>query len=65
MFSAAVEKDVPVTGVLLQENAKLLYEQLFSDATTPFSASTGFSSRFVTLSLISETVHTVVHCIAV
>ena len=40
------EKDAPVTGVLLQEKAKLLYERLFPDATTPFSASTG--SRFTT-----------------
>ena len=36
------EKDILVTRVLLQEKAKLLYEQLFPDATTPFSASTGF-----------------------
>ena len=42
MFSAAAGKDVRLTGVLLQEKAKLLYERLFPDATTPFSASTGF-----------------------
>ena len=48
MFSAAAGKDVPVTGVLLQEKAKLLYERLFPHATTPFSASTGFKSRFTT-----------------
>ena len=29
MFSAAAGKDVPVTRVLLQEKAKLLYERLF------------------------------------
>ena len=31
MCSAAVGKDVPVTGVLLQEKAKLLYERLFAE----------------------------------
>ena len=41
-FRQQWEKDVPVTGVLLQEKAKLLYERLFPDATTPFSASMGF-----------------------
>ena len=51
MFSAAAEKDVLVAGVLLQEKAKLLYERLFPDATTPFSASTGFRSRFTTSEL--------------
>ena len=29
-------KDVALTGVLLQENAKLLYERLFPNATIPF-----------------------------
>ena len=48
MFSAAAGKDVLVTGVLLLEKAKLLYEQLFPDGTTPFSASTGFISQFTT-----------------
>ena len=38
------EKDVPVTGVLLQEKARLLYERLYSDTTTPFVASIGFRS---------------------
>ena len=46
-FRQQREKDVPVTGVLLQEKAKLLYERLYPDATTPFSASTGFRSRFM------------------
>ena len=46
-FRQQREKDVPVTSVLLQEKAKLLYERLYPDATTPFSASTGFRSRFM------------------
>ena len=50
-FRQQREKDVPVTGVLLQEKANLLYERLFPDATTPFSASTGFRSRFTTSEL--------------
>ena len=50
-FRQQREKDVLVTGVLLQEKAKLLYERLFPDATTPFSASTGFRSRFTTSEL--------------
>ena len=41
------EKDVPVTGVLLQEKARLLYEWLYPDTTTPFVASIGFRSRFI------------------
>ena len=40
-FRQQREKDVLVTGVLLQEKANLLYERLFPDATTPFSASMG------------------------
>ena len=40
-FQQQREEDVPVTGVLLPEKANLLYELLFPDATTPFSASTG------------------------
>ena len=47
------EKDVAVTGVLLQEKAKLLYEQLFPNATIPFSSSTGLGSRF-TMSELAE-----------
>ena len=47
-FSAAEAKDVPVTGVLLQEKAKLLYERLFPNATTHFSSSMGFRSGFIT-----------------
>ena len=50
-FRHQQEKYVAVTGVLLQEKAKLLYERLFPDATTPFSASTGFRSRFTTSEL--------------
>ena len=50
-FRQQREKDVPVTGVLLQEKAKLLYERLFPDATTPFSASMEFRSRFTTSEL--------------
>ena len=37
-FRQQWEKDIPVTGILLQEKAKLLYERIFPDATTPFSA---------------------------
>ena len=40
MFLAVAGKDILVTGVLLQETAKLQYEQLFPDATTPFSSFT-------------------------
>ena len=50
-FRQQLEKHVLVTGVLLQEKAKLLYERLFPHATTPFSASTGFISRFTTCEL--------------
>ena len=52
-FRQQREKDVRVTGVLLQEKAKLLYERLFPDATCtmPFSASTGFKSQFTTSEL--------------
>ena len=45
------EKDIAAIGVLLQEKAKLLYEQLFPNATTPFSSSTGFGSWFTTSEL--------------
>ena len=45
-FRKQREKDVPVTGVLLQEKAKLLYQRLYPNATTPFLASTGFRTRF-------------------
>ena len=51
LFSAAVGKDVAVTAVLLQEKAKLLYEQLFLNTTTPFSSSTTLGSRFTTFEL--------------
>ena len=62
-FRQQREKDVLVTGVLLQEKAKLLYERLFPDATTLFSASTGFRSRFTMSEQLSEAVNAVVHCI--
>jgi len=45
-FCQQREKNVPVTGVLLQEKARLLYERLYPD-TTPFVASIGFRSRFI------------------
>ena len=35
-FRQQQEKDVLVAGVLLQEKAKLLYERLYPDCTTPF-----------------------------
>ena len=57
------EKDVAVTGDLLLEIAKLLYERLFPNATTPFSSSTGLGSRFTTCELASEAANAVVHCI--
>ena len=50
VFSSRRKKTL-VTGVLLQEIAKLLYKQLSPDATTPFSASTGVRSRFTTSEL--------------
>ena len=40
------EKNVPVSGSLLQEKAKVLFEQLYPDSTKPFNASTGFQWRF-------------------
>ena len=46
-FRQQREKDVLVTGVLLQEKTKLLYQRLYPDATTPFSVRTGFRSRFM------------------
>ena len=52
-FRQQQENDVPVTGVRLQEKAKLLYERLFLDATTPVSSSMGFQSRF-TMSELAE-----------
>ena len=44
-FRQQQEKHVLIAGVLLQEKAKLLYEQLFPDATIPFSDSTRFTSQ--------------------
>ena len=53
-FQQQWEKDVAVTGVLLREKAKLLYERLFPNATTPFSSSTGLGSRFTTSELVER-----------
>ena len=50
-FRLQQEKDVPIIVLLLQEKAKLLYEPLFPDATTRFTASMGFTSRFTTSEL--------------
>ena len=61
------EKDVPVTGVLPQEKAKLLYEQLFPDATMPFSASMRFRSQFTTSELAEQHLEhcsTLYYCVA-
>ena len=53
-FRRQREKDILVIGVLLQEKTKLLlYEQLFPDATTPFSTSMVFRSQF-TMSELAE-----------
>ena len=41
-FRQQREKGVPVTGVLLQVKAKLFYQQLYLDATTPFAQVWGF-----------------------
>ena len=53
IFSGAAGKDVLVTGVLLQEKAKVLYERLFPDATTHFLSSKGLWSQF-TMSELAE-----------
>ena len=53
MFLAAAGKDAAVTAVLLQGKAKLLYEQLFPNATTPFSSCTGLGSQFTTSNICS------------
>ena len=50
-FRQQREKDFLVTGVLLPEKAKLLYEQVFPVATIPFSSSIGVRSRFTTSEL--------------
>jgi len=41
-FRQQHEKDVAVSGSLLQEKVKILYSWLYPDTTTPFCASNGF-----------------------
>jgi transposase-like protein len=45
-FRQQRERNVPVSGSLLQEKARILYEQLHPDFSKPFVASTGFQWRF-------------------
>ena len=54
MVLAAAGKRRLITGILLQEKANLLYECLFPDGTTPFSASMGFGSRFTMSELVER-----------
>ena len=51
-----------VTGVLLQEKAKLLYEQLFPNATTSFSASTILNSSQQKVLKMEEAIVVVLFC---
>ena len=62
LFSAAAgkKKHILVTGVLLQEKAKVLYEQLFSNATMPFTASTEYRPQFIKSKLLSKATLTIV-----
>jgi len=45
-FRQQREKDVAVSGSLLQEKAKILYSQLYPNSTTSFSASSEFKWQF-------------------
>ena len=54
MFSAATEKDILVTGVLLQEKANVLYELLFPDATMPFLPVQDLDHDFTTSGLAEQ-----------
>ena len=41
-FRQQMELNIPVSDVLLQEKAKVLFERLYPDSTQMFTASTGF-----------------------
>ena len=45
-FRQQREKDVPISGSLLTEKAKIFYDRLYPDSSTAFCASTGFKWRF-------------------
>ena len=45
-FRQQRELNIPVSGALLQEKARVLYERLYPDATKKFTASTSFQWRF-------------------
>ena len=45
-FRQQRELNIPVSGALLQEKARVLFERLYPDAIKAFTASTGFQWRF-------------------
>ena len=45
-FRQQREKNIPVSGSLLQEKARILYERLYPNSEKRFVASTGFQWRF-------------------
>ena len=45
-FRQQRELNIPVSSVLLQEKARILFERLYPDSTRTFTASTGFQWRF-------------------
>ena len=53
-FRQQREKKVPVSSPLLQEKAKLLFEQLYPDSRKTFSACKGFSGKLVS-DMVSKT----------
>ena len=45
-FCQQREVNIPISGALLQEKARALFERLYPDTTKKFTASTGFQQRF-------------------
>ena len=45
-FRQQRELNIPVSSVLLQEKAKILFERLYPDSTQTFTVCTGFQLRF-------------------
>ena len=41
-FRQQRELNIPISGALIQEKAKILFERLYPDSTQTFTASTGF-----------------------
>ena len=54
VFGSSGKKMFAVTGVLLQEKAKLLYDRLFRMLQHLFSASVGFGSQFTKSKLAEQ-----------